>query len=334
MQDAIDEGVFSLNHRSGEFVQIVKDAVLGLRNRLDIPENYQIYFISSATECWEIIAQSFITKTSLHFYNGAFGERWYDYTKLLHPASQKIEFDLNEDIPLSTKAAESPEVICLTHCETSNGTILSMSQIKHIHSSYPDSLIAVDVTSSMAGAQVDFELADIWYASVQKCFGLPAGMGIMICSPRAQERGLSINESKHYNSFTNLHKNAEKYQTTHTPNTLNIYLMKRLMPSIPHISEISEVVENRASRWYSFLETFQDINLLVNHQRHRSPTVVAIQAQLDILNNIKNKARAQNILLGRGYGKWLNQSFRIANFPAINNAEIQTLEKFFKKEIN
>jgi phosphoserine aminotransferase len=57
--------------------------------------------------------------------------------------------------------------------------------MEYYFSKIPDALIAVDATSSMAGVELDWQSADIWFASVQKCFGLPAGMAVMVCSPRA-----------------------------------------------------------------------------------------------------------------------------------------------------
>lgn len=335
MQDAIDDGVFSLNHRSGEFTEIIKKAVIGLRDRLDIPESYQIYFVSSATECWEIIAQSFIVDDSYHIYNGAFGQKWYDYTKKLHPNTRHFEFGIDDTLVYNDMdGVDSAKVLCLTHSETSNGTMLSNQFLSDLRKNAPDALIALDATSSMAGIQVDFSKADIWYASVQKCFGLPAGMGIMVCSPKAQKKGIEIGEEKHYNSFTNLHLNAEKFQTTHTPNTLNIYLLSKLMPSIPHISDIDSEINERAESWYEYLSDFQDVRLLVKNSSNRSQTVIAIEAELEVLNNIKLKAREENILLGRGYGQWLNQSFRLANFPAINSHEIDILKTFLEHTIN
>ena len=59
-----------------------------LKEKLDIPKDYTIFFTSSATECWEILAQSLIVTRSFHIYNGAFGEKWYDYTLRLKPAAQ------------------------------------------------------------------------------------------------------------------------------------------------------------------------------------------------------------------------------------------------------
>src|ERR1700749_4185545 len=88
LQDAVRDGVLSINHRSPEFAEISKNAILYLKEKLNIPEDYTVLYTSSATECWEIIAQSLIKRGSYHIYNGAFGEKWYKYTSKLIPATQ------------------------------------------------------------------------------------------------------------------------------------------------------------------------------------------------------------------------------------------------------
>jgi len=74
IRDAFDQGIVSINHRSTRFEALLKDTLEILHDKWNIPTDYTIYFVSSATEAWEIVAQSFIEKQSLHLYNGAFGK--------------------------------------------------------------------------------------------------------------------------------------------------------------------------------------------------------------------------------------------------------------------
>jgi phosphoserine aminotransferase len=73
VKEAHRKGVLSINHRSEEFMNLYEETVILLKSKLTIPDSYKIFFTSSATECWEIIAQSFIITDSLHIFNGAFG---------------------------------------------------------------------------------------------------------------------------------------------------------------------------------------------------------------------------------------------------------------------
>ena len=105
-QDAVLDGVLSINHRSPEFVEIYGNVSRELKSKLGIPDDYVILFASSATECWEIIAQSLVTSSSFHIYNGAFGEKWFDYTKKLKPDSQEILFDMQKVLLSSLNVEE------------------------------------------------------------------------------------------------------------------------------------------------------------------------------------------------------------------------------------
>src|SRR5688572_15863826 len=95
VKDAYKAGIMSINHRSDEFVKMSETTISLLKQKLNIPKNYTVFFTSSATECWEIIAQSLVTDRSYHIYNGAFGQKWFDYTKRLHPLAVPMPFDIN-----------------------------------------------------------------------------------------------------------------------------------------------------------------------------------------------------------------------------------------------
>lgn len=334
-QDAVLDGVLSINHRSPEFVDIYTNVSEALKEKLLIPEDYVVLFASSATECWEIIAQSLITSSSFHIYNGAFGEKWFDYTKKLKPDSQEILFDMQKVLDIKNLTIpSSAELIAITQNETSNGTALDNSTIKTLRDRFPEPLIAVDATSSMAGIQLDFLNADVWYASVQKCFGLPAGLAVMVCSPKAIERARAINERGHYNSLPFMLDMAEKYQTTYTPNVLNIYMLMRVLADASSISETTTKTHGRYKQWLEFFSEIDAISLLIEDDRVRSKTVLALTASEDEIANMKIKAKQAGITLGNGYGNLKSNTIRIANFPAIKNKEIQILMEFFRNHLS
>ncbi len=331
MQDAFDKGVVSINHRSPEFIEISKNTIKLLKEKLNIPENYTIFYTSSATECWEIIAQSMVSKKSFHIYNGAFGKKWFQYTKKLKPKSIGIAFDKNNKLNISgLQVLNTSEVICLTHNETSNGTQITNEKIAKIKAKHPDKLIAIDATSSMGGINLVFENADIWYASVQKCFGLPAGLALMICSPQAIEKGLEIGEKDHYNSLSFMVEKMKDFQTTHTPNVLHIYLLMRVMEAAAPIKKINDSTIKRFHNWVAFISEFCDFKLLITNQEVQSKTVLTVTAESPMISAIKTQAKAAGIMLGNGYGDLKDTTFRIANFPAITQEEIEALQAFLK----
>ena len=320
-----------MNHRSPEFIRLSKKTIKLLKNRLDIPANYTVFFTSSATECWEIIAQSLIVDESMHIFNGAFGEKWYDYTKRLRPKAQSTQFDLNKLPNLRSLSASNAEVICLTQNETSNGTQVPNETIVAIKKLYPKKLIAVDATSSMGGVYLNFKNGDIWFASVQKCFGLPAGLAVMICSPQAMKQARKINEQTHYNSLSAMDKMMAHWQTTYTPNVLGIYLFSRMLEKMGDITKVAKKIVRRHNEWLAFFCDSDKLKPLAFNTNVLSKTVIAIKGNPDLIKKLKSNARKKGLLLGEGYGNLKAETFRIANFPAIRKKDILRLMNLLKE---
>ena len=328
LQDACQSGILSMNHRSTVFMNMLEQTVSDLHAKLNTPPDYEVYFTSSATECWEIISQSLVTEGTLHAFNGAFGQKWMEYAQRLHPA-QAHSFGLNDivDVEASEHLAAA-EVLCLTHNETSNGTMLGTRELLEIRKAF-SGLIALDATSSMGGVELPWEAGDVWFASVQKCFGLPPGLGVLVVSPEAIHRAREIGERDHYNSLLFLRDNFIKKQTPYTPNTLGIYLLGRVMQQVPPIELIDDGVEKRAEEFYDFIAD-SSWELLVENPAVRSQTVIALRGTLERMATLRENALAAGMVLGKGYGDWSDTSVRIANFPALRDADFEQLREFLK----
>lgn len=329
MEDAMNSGILAMNHRSDEFMAMFAHAIAGMKNKLLIPDSYEIFLVSSATECWEIIAQSLINQKSLHIYNGAFGKKWWEYTQKIKPCSEAYSYDI-EEIPVLCDNNTEYEIICLTHNETSNGTTIPDYVLKDFRQQF-HGLIAIDATSSMGGVNLPWNAADVWFASVQKCFGLPPGMGIMVVSPEAMKKAEEVKDRSFYNSLLFIAENFRKFQTPYTPNTLGIYLLSRLFEEISNINEINLVTNQTAEQWFSFAQS-SEIELLVNNTEVRSRTVIPfVTDTVSQTKELKQYLLNEDIVIGNGYGKWKENTLRIANFPAINELERSKLREHLAK---
>jgi phosphoserine aminotransferase len=335
LQDAFDEGWLSAQHRGERFVQLMRQTVTELKNKLNVPQDYTVFFMSSATECWEVLAQSLTPNKSLHLYSGAFGEKWFEYAKALRPNSTGIKFGLDE-VPDANNLPgldEQTDLVCITQNETSNATQLRDGVVLNIYNRLPgNTLLAVDATSSLAGIQLKYIKADIWYASVQKCFGQPAGLSVMLLSPRAVERFRKINERSHYNSLTAQYEKMLNFQTTHTPNVLGIYLLSRTLHDRPGIKVTHQHLQDRATKLYDYFDQATQLTPMVQNPETRSTTVIGLQAPAPLIDEVKRRALSQGLQLGSGYGTWKPTTLRIANFPAIPDAAFEQLVQFFARE--
>lgn len=331
IRDAFDQGIVSINHRSTRFEALLKDTLGILHEKWNIPTDYTIYFVSSATEAWEIVAQSFIEKQSLHFYNGAFGKKWAHYTKQIFPNARSIEFDAQQSLSeISLPKLSEIDTICLVQSETSNGTGQAIQR-----SLYGDALIAVDATSSMGGIELAWKEADVWLASVQKCMGIPAGLGIMICSPKALERAKQLGRKVHYNDVLLMEENRKRFQTHYTPNVLSIYVLNQLTHHLPNIRITHQKTLEKMAIWETYWREDKrwGLECLIEKPELRLPTVLALKGQPNQIQQIQTHCLKAAIELGKGYGDWQSTTVRIANFPSHTIEDIQTLIHQLKHEL-
>jgi phosphoserine aminotransferase len=328
--EAYASGIMFANHRSEHFMDLLKKTKTTLREKLQIPTNYEIAFVSSATECWEIIAQSLVKQEITITYNGDFGRKWAGYTRGILPTLHEEPYLHEDTLPIDRIINHHTEVLGVVHNETSNGTYVNHEVLCQLRQNVnQDTLIAMDATSSMAGIKIDFSQADLWFASVQKCFGLPAGMGIMILSPKAIEKAYELNHNRMYNSLIRVIENTKKNQTHFTPNILGIYLMYRTQLNSKGIEKIDHKITQRFQNWSTLIQELNGLNWLIKNEAVRSPTVLALRAKN--IEKTKKAAYEKGLILGNGYGEWKESTFRIANFPAIKGKEIEKLVKFMNR---
>jgi phosphoserine aminotransferase len=332
IQEAFSNGVVSINHRSERFEILLKDTLQVLHEKWNIPQDYTLYFISSATEAWEIVAQSLIEDKCLHLYNGAFGKKWAHYTQQIIPHGISFEFGLNENLQsvANTFSTKDFDTICLVQSETSNGTgqKICRSDFKLNN----NAIIAVDATSTMGGIDLPWLEADVWFASVQKCMGIPAGLGVLICSPKALARAKKLNKKVHYNDILLMEENRKLFQTHYTPNVLSIYVLNKLAHLLPNLTEINQQTIEKAKFLTEFFSQTNSFNLsfLVENSQVRLPTVFALKGEAVDIKKLQDLSLKNNIELGKGYGAWKNNTIRIANFPSHTLEDFHYLCKLIK----
>ncbi|WP_439475043.1 aminotransferase class V-fold PLP-dependent enzyme [Algoriphagus formosus] len=331
LQDAYEAGILSANHRSAAFMNLYREVHQLFCEKLHMPEDYSLLFTSSATENWEIITQSIVESASYHIYSGSFGKKWINFAQHINPETEGLKIEADQAIDVANlNIAEKFDLIAITQNETSNATQVPMEVLEEIRDKYPEKLIAVDTTSSMGGIALNFSLGDIWYASVQKCFGMPAGLGVLILSPRAVEQTERKGEKGRYNSLNFMLENARSFQTHYTPNVLGIYLLKRVLQDIPEIQHISNRLNDRMHQLEECIIQTSSLRLLVPNSETRSKTVLGVTGTESLISEVKKAAEEAGMQLGSGYGPLKPTSFRIANFPAITDEEMDKLMSFLK----
>lgn len=329
VRKAFKENIPSISHRSKQFESISKDATEGLRQLLGIPSNFHIVFTGSATEIWERIIQNLTEHTSHHLVNGAFSQKFYETSVQLKRKATQTHADLGCGFSDSLAIADT-ELIALTHNETSTGVSLSLNFINRWRATNPSALIAVDAVSSLPYPDFDYSKVDTVFFSVQKAFGLPAGLGVWLvndaCIAKAEQllsKGLSIGS---YHSLPSLIANAKKNQTPETPNVLGICLLAKVVDDFNRrgIAAIRKETEYKAAILYQALESHASIKPFVKLPADRSKTVIVADcgSQTEALASF---LISKGMLPGDGYGTHKKTQLRFANFPTHSKEQYELL---------
>lgn len=331
LKEALKHQVMEINHRSKQAEGYFQSSVENLKELMSIPEDYSIFFLSSATEIWERQLQNLVIQKCHHFTYGAFSQRFYDFGQKLGYNATKSEADFGQ-IPSVDfdQIPEDTELISMALNETSTGASFLAEDIYQIAENRPDTLIAVDGVSAFPVLDIDFSKVDSAYFSVQKCFGLPAGLGVWIVSPRAIEKAekkLATGESiGAYQAIPNLLKNAQKNQTTFTANVLDIFLLSKVTGDM--LEKGIDVIRREANYKAALLQHTVDQHPLFSHfvesKKHRSKTVIVantINESTELINKLYQKGFA----IGNGYGGYKGKQIRIASFPTHSKEQIELL---------
>lgn len=338
IKDALDEDVGSISHRSGAFKGIYADTVSRLHQLLSLPENFHVLFLGSATESWERIFNSLVEKKSYHYVNGSFSKKFHQYGIESGKESIKEEapFGAGFDVD-TTKIPQDTELVAFTQNETSSGVMTGVEDIEKVRKSHPNALVAVDVVSSLPYPNFDYNNIDTLFFSVQKCFGLPAGLGVWIvndrCVKKAEELKAKGHQAGAHHTLLELVSKAKENQTPSTPNALNIYLLSRVLESM--LEKGAEQIRKETDEKYELLhQLIAESSFLsesVENERHRSKTVIVANTAIEP-SVINGYLKQFNMAVGSGYGSYKTSQIRIANFPAHSTAAIKELIEALKKE--
>jgi phosphoserine aminotransferase len=337
LQTAMDEQIGSISHRSQRFRDIYKFTDEQLRTLLTIPATHGIFFTGSASEVWERVVFNCVEHESFHLVNGSFSQKFHDYAQSLHKYAHVFEKPFGEGFDAAdVDVPEYAELVCLTHNETSSGVQMRPADMHKLKRKYPKKLFVVDMVSSAPYPNLDFSLIDSAFFSVQKAFGMPAGLGVWIanqaCLAKAErlQKYESITTGAHH-TLPTLWKHYQTFETPATPNVLYIYLLGKIAEDLNRIGieTVRKQTEEKARMLYKFLDESSRYKPFVEAERHRSQTVVVATTKnpADVIAS----AKQAGMVIGSGYGSFKDSQVRIANFPAVSIDQVQLLINELKK---
>jgi len=323
-------GLLSLSHRGDAVKATVAHAISETRRALGIPDDYAVVTQPSATASMELTLRNLVRSSSAHFVGGAFGKRFADSSAAIGMSAHRIEHEWSVPPEVDAPIPDGTELLTVTHNETSTGMLWPAEELARLRARLeaeaPGALLAVDATSSMGGVAIDFTSADLWFASVQKALGLPAGLALVIAGPRALERASALGAERRVAPWQDLPVMAEKMetgQTFDTPNIFGLALLGRAMEGAS-IAEASHRCCELSGMVVKAVETGRlKGSWFVEDQAWRSVTVhnIEVEAPAEAIR----RARRAGFVIGSGYRNLKDRCIRIATFPAHRPEHLRAL---------
>ncbi len=349
LKNAIKDDILSISHRGAQFKNIYASMTSGIRKLLNVPETHEIIVLSSALEAMDRVIQSMSHNNTYHILTGNFGKIWMNISSDLGKSPESYQFfnwDTGEIAAKSLDEIKIPkksELVCITQNDTSTGFSIPMSEVYKLQAKYPDKLFAMDIVSSVPYVDIDYDYLDAVFFSVQKGFGLPAGLSILILSPKAIAKAEKLSNIKgysigSYHNILKLSKKSRNNQTNETPNVLGIYLLDCVIRDMLKvgISKIRKRLDAQARMMYSFFSGPEYYTAFVREEKYQSITDPVFEILKGSTPLIKFAAE-KGLILGAGYTgsvpgsiDFKEKHIRVANFPSINEADVKKLFKLVK----
>ena len=335
IKEALKNKVTAISHRSKAFKAIFEHTVSELRKLLQIPTDFSIAFTGSANEIWERILQSCVEEESFHLVNGSFSKKFYEFTQQLQLNSSSYEVEFGKGFEVEDiNVPASAELIAVIQNETSSGVQFPVENIAKIREKNKDKLIVVDAVSSLPYTNLDFSIIDSVYFSVQKGFGVPAGLGVWVYNEKMVEKAKNLKANGKsigtYHSLLELDKYAKDNQTPETPNVLAIYVLGKVVEAMNKkgIDMIRRETDYKAELLYHTLQKSESLSAVVQDKEKRSKTVVVANVEKGTSSDVVAFLEKKGIVIGKGYGSYKESQIRIANFPTHSKELMEQVADF------
>ena len=324
--EAVSLGVTSKHHRSQWFKELFFETQEKLKELANLPKDFRMFVYGCASEIWERAVES-IAARPFFLVLGEFSNKW-------HFCAQKMGFptkfhrgDHTFCEALGALPIEGCDTFCLVHGETSIGLNLESQDLADFMTRNRSSYFILDVVSTFPIASLDYSLADVLLFSVQKCFCLPAGLGVCLVNDKAIERATKVHDLRATSGVASFYFESlfnEQRMTPATPNVLAIWLLNKAVSKYlkEGLNKIRASTNHKARLVYDKL-TSLGFQQFVSCPDYRSNTVLTFVSPVDV-DKLKDNLRTRGIQVGSGFGAWSSRVIRIANFPS------HTEEDFFE----
>lgn len=333
LKEALKKDIPSISHRSPQFTELYFSLTKNLLKIFKAPKDYSVVFLGSGTEFMERTIQNLSSRETLHFVGGAFAGRCAKFAQNAgrNVTVVQMEKDGSYDLDKIPKGA-NPELVFLTHSETSSGTMLPKKFIEEVIKLFPNAVFACDIVSSAPVSDIPVSKLDVIFFSVQKGFGLPAGLSVGLLSQRAIDQAKKLEDKQKgkniFHSYVQMSEYAKLGKTKETPNVLLMFLLNKVLENYlkTGLSTLRAKIKKNHKLLSDTLLKITSLDFSQISPKWRSETVLVANTP-NGSEGILGKLKKKGVTIATGYGKEKNEKIRIANFPQFSDTDIKNLIK-------
>jgi phosphoserine aminotransferase len=328
---ATGSSLMGTSHRQAPVRGLVRRVQDGLATFFGLPDGYEVVLGNGgATAFWDVATYGLIREKSQHL---SFGEFSAKFVKAAQAAPWLADPSVVSADPGSRPvpvAEPGVDVYAWPHNETSTAV---MAPVHRVAGADDGALVLIDATSGAGGLPVDLSDTDVYYFAPQKAFASDGGLFVALLSPAAIERATSIKDSgRHIPAFLDLVTAIEQSrlnQTYNTPSIATFILMAEQLDWMNANGSLPGMVARTTASseaLYGWAEKTEYTTPYVADPELRSLVIGTIDFDDSIdASAISAALRANGIVDTEPYRKLGRNQLRIAMYPAIDPADVETL---------
>jgi phosphoserine aminotransferase len=319
------------SHRQAPVRGVVGRIRAGLAELFDLPDGYEVALGNGgSTLFWDLATFSLIERRSQHLVFGEFSAKF----AAAATAAPHLEEPQVIAAPFGSHPEPRPDpdvdLYALTHNETSTGVAMEVRR-----PAGADGLVCVDATSGAGGLPVDPRQFDVYYFAPQKSFAADGGLWLACLSPAAVERtGRIAAAGRPVPAMLDLRlalEQSRQDQTLNTPALATLFLLASQLDWLNGqggLAWATKRCDESAGIVYGWAEASGYATPFITDPAMRSHTVACVDLDPAVDAGAVTRAlRANGIVDTESYRKLGRNQLRIAMFPAIEPADLDTLTR-------
>jgi aspartate aminotransferase-like enzyme len=310
-----------IHHRTEDFRQLYRNTLAGLKEVMGTSHDV-LALVSSGTGAMEASVSNLFSRGDrvLVCSAGKFGERWVEMTQAYGLDVKVLSAEYGRVVDprqVAEELAARPDTrgVFVQASESSTGAahdVRAMGQAVRNTSA----IFVVDAITGLGTMPLDIDGwgLDVVIGGSQKAFMIPPGLAFLSISPRAWERAEGSDLPRYYFDLRKEKKNADKGESSWTPNTALLLALGEALEYIKQIG-MSKLIENAQLLARATRAAVVELGLELFAPGSPSGAVTAVKSPAGtdsgvIVKEFRNRFGA---IISNGQGSMKGRIFRFAH---------------------